>query len=229
MQSQPNHIEIVCEKNTVEPIVRTVAADYCIPVTSGRGYCSLPPRNVMAQRYQRSGKEKLVLLLLSDFDPDGEEIAHSFARSMRDDFAVADVHAIKVGYATESELRQMERDLPLLSPAMFALASSSGKWRLAQHLAYLDRALTSAIEDAAAGRLDGLVVSMPPQHGKSELCSKYPPAWYPGTYPDRRVILTSYEADFAGTWGRKARDLLERWGRLFRVRVSKRSSAVIAT
>jgi hypothetical protein len=32
-------------------------------------------------------------------------------------------------------------------------------------------------------------------------------------------------ADFASTWGRKARDLLEQWGRLFGVRVSKRSSA----
>jgi len=29
-----------------------------------------------------------VLLVLSDFDPDGEEIAVSFARSMRDDFAI---------------------------------------------------------------------------------------------------------------------------------------------
>ncbi|HUE74827.1 MAG TPA: phage terminase large subunit [Pirellulaceae bacterium] len=84
----------------------------------------------------------------------------------------------------------------------------------------------SAIEEAAAGRLDGLVVSMPPQHGKSELCSKYLPAWYLGTFPDRRVILTSYEADFAGTWGRKARDLLDQWGHLFGVAVSKRSSSV---
>ena len=28
------------------------------------------------------------MLFLSDFDPDGEEISHSFARSMRDDFGV---------------------------------------------------------------------------------------------------------------------------------------------
>ena len=53
---------------------------------------------------------------------------------------------------------------------------------------------------------------MPPQHGKSELCSKYLPAWFLGTHPHHRVILTSYEADFAGTWGRKSRDLLDRFG-----------------
>jgi predicted phage terminase large subunit-like protein len=83
-----------------------------------------------------------------------------------------------------------------------------------------------ALEEAAAHRVDGLVVSMPPQHGKSELCSRYLPAWYLGTYPDRRVILTSYEADFASTWGRKTRDLVDEWGHLFGVRVSKRSSAI---
>src|SRR5206468_9147291 len=129
-------------------------------------------------------------------------------------------------YATESELRQMERDLPLLSPAMFAAATSQGKWRMARHLAYLDRVLTESIDQAANSQLDGLIVSMPPQHGKSELCSKYLPAWYLGTFPDRRVILTSYEADFAAQWGRKARDQLDQCGRVFGVQVSRRSSAV---
>lgn len=51
-------------------------------------------------------------------------------------------------------------------------------------------------------------------------------AAYLGTFPDRRVILTGYEADFAAQWGRKARDLLEQWGPVFGVKVSKRSSAV---
>ncbi len=43
MQSQPHHIELICEKNTVEPILRSVAGEFTIPLTSGRGYCSLPP------------------------------------------------------------------------------------------------------------------------------------------------------------------------------------------
>ena len=106
------------------------------------------------------------------------------------------------------------------------MISSRGKWRLARHLSFLDETLLEAIASASAGRLDGLVISMPPQHGKSELCSKYLPAWYLGTYPDRRVILTGYEADFAAQWGRKARDLLQEWGWAFRVRVSPKSSAV---
>lgn len=97
MRSQPNHIEIVAEKNTVEPILRNVAMQYCIPITSGRGFGSLPPRKAMADRYERSGKEKLILVVMSDFDPAGEEIAHSLARSMRDDFGIDAIHAIKAG------------------------------------------------------------------------------------------------------------------------------------
>ena len=50
----------------------------------------------MAQRYWASGKEKLVLLVLSDFDPSGEDIAHSFARSMRDDFGISKIVPMKV-------------------------------------------------------------------------------------------------------------------------------------
>lgn len=52
------------------------------------------------------------------------------------------------------------------------------------------------------------MVTMPPRHGKSELCSHYFPTWYLGNYPDREVILCSYEADFAASWGRKVRDAL---------------------
>jgi hypothetical protein len=114
LQSQPNHIEIVGEKNTIEPIIRPVAAQYCIPMTIGRGYCSLRPRYDIAERFGKSGKDRLVLLLLSDFDPDGEEIAHSFARSMRDDFGIAKIEPIKVALTTD---QVEEFDLP---PAMKA-------------------------------------------------------------------------------------------------------------
>jgi len=100
-QSQPNHIEIVGEKNTIGSIIRPVAAEYCIPMTLGRGYCSIPPRHDMAVRFEKSGKDRLILLIVSDFDPDGEEIAHSFARSMRDDFGIENITPVKVALTAE--------------------------------------------------------------------------------------------------------------------------------
>lgn len=95
MQSQPNQIEIVGEKLTIEGTLRPVAMKYCIPYTIGRGYSSINPRYEMAERFRKSGKTKLVVLFLTDFDPDGEEIAQSFARSMRDDFGI-NIHPIMV-------------------------------------------------------------------------------------------------------------------------------------
>lgn len=59
------------------------------------------------------------------------------------------------------------------------------------------------------GRRD-LMIIMPPQHGKSVLCSIYTPAWFLAMFPSRRVLLASYEADFARSWGRAARDVMLR-------------------
>jgi hypothetical protein len=40
MQSQPNHVEILGEKNTLLSIIKPVAMKYCIPLTVGRGFSS---------------------------------------------------------------------------------------------------------------------------------------------------------------------------------------------
>ena len=107
MASQPLHIEIIGEKNTVKGTIHPVAAEYCIPLTLARGFSSIPPRYDLAKRFRRSGKEKLLLLIVSDFDPEGEVIATSFARSMRDDFGISDVQAIKVAL-TADQVATME-------------------------------------------------------------------------------------------------------------------------
>src|SRR5689334_8879822 len=85
--------------------------------------------------------------------------------------------------ASASELAELERELITGSPGTFAMGTSLGRWQMARHLALLDQNLLRSIEDAQAGLLDGLLVCMPPQHGKSELISKYLPAWYLGTFP----------------------------------------------
>ena len=57
MASQPLHIELIGEKNTLSGTILPVAMEYCIPLTLGRGYCSLPPRHGLTQRFRKSGKE----------------------------------------------------------------------------------------------------------------------------------------------------------------------------
>ena len=108
-----------------------------------------------------------------------------------------------------------------LDPAGLARYATQGRWVLAPHLEVLNRKLV----DLAAGRIRRLLVTMPPRHGKSELCSVYLPAWYLGNYPERRIILASYESDFAASWGRRVRDVLEQHGHLFEVSLRADSAA----
>jgi hypothetical protein len=96
MQSQPNHIEIVAEKNTLQNILSPVAMEFCIPITFGRGQCSTRPLYDIAKRHEDGGKEKLIILAVSDLDPDGDAIAHSLGQRLRDDFKVNKVEVIRV-------------------------------------------------------------------------------------------------------------------------------------
>jgi hypothetical protein len=96
LQSQLDHVELIVEKLTVQNIVEPISNKYCVPMTVGRGFCSIEPRKEIVDRFKASGKRKLVLLLVSDFDPDGDEIAESFVRSVRDDFGIGEVTGSKI-------------------------------------------------------------------------------------------------------------------------------------
>jgi predicted phage terminase large subunit-like protein len=101
------------------------------------------------------------------------------------------------------------------------------KWHHARHVDLIDEHLVKlhAREYLKAGYL-GLIIETPPRHGKSELVSHYDSVYYLGAHPDDRIILTSYEANFAAHWGRKVRDTMDEWGEmLYGISVSGTSSA----
>jgi predicted phage terminase large subunit-like protein len=118
--------------------------------------------------------------------------------------------------ATPAEVAAYEQalvtEVALSSPAEYAAFCDPDFLRPA-HVEVISDTVVRLLE----GRLlkaDGtpyrqLAVAMPPRHGKSEMISKYTPAWFVTRYPDFRVLSTSYEGDFAATWGRKARELVE--------------------
>lgn len=119
LRSQPCHFEIILEKLALKNHIEPVAEKFRAVMTTGRGYCSLVPRYDMARRFLESGRDRLVVLMLTDLDPDGEGIAESYARSMRDDFEIENVTAIKVGI-TQEHVRRFK-----LPPSMEAKKSSS--------------------------------------------------------------------------------------------------------
>ena len=96
-QTQPIHIEVVGEKLTIQPYIRAVCMKFNIPYTIGRGYNSLPPRHAMVERFKKSGKDKLCMIILGDHDPEGIDIGESLLQSIREDFHVYDAEAVRAG------------------------------------------------------------------------------------------------------------------------------------
>lgn len=69
--------------------------------------------------------------------------------------------------------------------------------------------IARALQRVEAGKCKRLIVSMPPRHGKSLLCSQFFPAWYLGRNPDKYIITSTYAQELAEDWGRKIRDQLK--------------------
>ena len=65
-----------------------------------------------------------------------------------------------------------------------------------------------------------LIIEAPPRHGKSELISRYLPAWFLGCWPEKKIILATYGAGFSATWGRKAKYTVQEFGHLFGVKIN---------
>lgn len=65
--------------------------------------------------------------------------------------------------------------------------------------------INQAITDALATPDARLIVSMPPQEGKSTLATKWAPVWLLRQRPDTRVVIASYAANVARRMGRLIR------------------------
>jgi predicted phage terminase large subunit-like protein len=96
-----------------------------------------------------------------------------------------------------------------------------------QYLPYVHGAMwkKTRMSDYIAGRVqefltadtgnayDILVVKTPPQHGKSKTLTESLPSWYLGRYPTKRVIMASYNDDFAQKFCRRNAEKLRQFGR----------------
>src|SRR5262245_18410984 len=92
--AQACYVELVVEELTVVNVVEPIARDYCVPMTVGRGYASLDTRHKLAERFRDSGKYRMALVIVSDFDPEGEDLA-LLPRSLTDEFDIKDIVPVK--------------------------------------------------------------------------------------------------------------------------------------
>lgn len=71
------------------------------------------------------------------------------------------------------------------------------------------KSYAAKLDAFAAGKIKKLMVFMPPQHGKSELCSRRLPAKLLGDNPDLRLALISYNHDFAAKFNREIQRIID--------------------
>ena len=89
-------------------------------------------------------------------------------------------------------------------PDTFAEFASNGQWKTHKWVQYISEVITPAILKGNAR----ILLSAPPQHGKSELCSNWLPTWFLRKFPKKKVILGTYGQDYANKWGTKVRENL---------------------
>ena len=113
---QPIHIEVLVEKNTLVNIAKPIVWRYYVPMTSGRGFAGPSVWRKMAERFEESGKKKMALLILSDYDPEGLVLADDAIRSLRDLWELP-VKYHRIGVTREQiEELHLQQDFNLIKP-----------------------------------------------------------------------------------------------------------------
>lgn len=67
---------------------------------------------------------------------------------------------------------------------------------------------------------DILLLSVPPQHGKSITITETLPSFYLGHFPEKRVIEVSYGSEFAKRFGKANKNKIQRFGGLFGISIA---------
>ena len=89
------------------------------------------------------------------------------------------------------------------------------------------RVIAQKFNDLASGKINRLIVNMPPRHTKSEFASYLLPAWMVGKNPKLKIIQATHTGELAIRFGRKAKNLIdsEEYAKIFQTRLQEDSKA----
>ncbi len=89
------------------------------------------------------------------------------------------------------------------------------------------RHIAQKFNDLATGKINRLIVNMPPRHTKSEFASYLLPAWMVGRNPKLKIIQATHTGELAIRFGRKAKNLIdsEEYAKIFKTRLQEDSQA----
>lgn len=100
---------------------------------------------------------------------------------------------------------KIENEYWRVSPDTYAQVRSFGKWESFSYFPLI----ADIVRDAILNGGGRIILTMPPRHGKTTFISHWVPTWFIDSFPDKRVILTSYGESLAQTSGRVIRNNLK--------------------
>lgn len=98
-------------------------------------------------------------------------------------------------------------------------------WIPSRFHTFLADTIQEFLEEVTGNAFDILILSTPPQHGKSKSVTETLPSWYLGRHPEHRVIEISYNETFAANFGKRNRDKIDQYGQIFGISLSKESKS----
>jgi predicted phage terminase large subunit-like protein len=89
------------------------------------------------------------------------------------------------------------------------------------------RHISKKFNDLANGKINRLIINMPPRHTKSEFASFLLPAWMVGRNPKLKIIQATHTGELAIRFGRKAKTLIDsdEYRKVFETRLREDSQA----
>jgi len=89
------------------------------------------------------------------------------------------------------------------------------------------RTIAKKFNELAEGKINRLIINMPPRHTKSEFSSYLLPAWMVGRNPKLKIIQATHTGELAIRFGRKAKNLIdsEEYSKIFKTRLQEDSQA----
>lgn len=66
--------------------------------------------------------------------------------------------------------------------------------------------IAKLLHEVESGKAKRVILTIPPRHGKSWLCSNYFPAWYLGRNPEKYLITATYGQELCDDFGRQVRN-----------------------
>lgn len=85
-------------------------------------------------------------------------------------------------------------------------------WVRTRMSAFIAKEVQHFLEEDTGHAYDVLVIETPPQHGKSMTVTETLPSWYLGRHPERRVIIASYDSEFAERFCRRNKEKVKAYG-----------------